>query len=117
MKHSVRANPNNGSRDRFLNKFKNNPNLPPTGRGPPSVKCKGFTIPSENQMNEFDKYRISYDVDQPLRDILIELNQNGYKTGGSCAGHTAKGYGFITISTYKPDNPFMRIVSNQIANS
>jgi len=44
-------------------------------------------IPTSKEISEMDKYGIPYDVDKPLRGTIIELNEYGLKTGGSCCGH------------------------------
>jgi hypothetical protein len=65
-------------------------------------KKPGYTYPTWKQMDWFDQYDIAYDVDEPLRELVIELNREGYKTGGSCSGghknkHFNYDYGFITF--------------------
>jgi hypothetical protein len=67
-------------------------------------KQPGYPIPTHKQMDEFERYDIAYDVDEQLRDAVIELNNRGFKTGGSCSGghKRAKGFpksltGYITI--------------------
>lgn len=65
-------------------------------------KKPGYVLPTWEQMDCFDRYDIAYDVDEPLRDLMIELNRKGYKTGGSCSGGHLNGLfnnkkGFITF--------------------
>jgi hypothetical protein len=40
-------------------------------------------------------------IDRAVRGVVKELNDAGYKTFGSCAGHYKSHRGFITISPYK----------------
>jgi len=56
-------------------------------------------IPSVEQEAQLRKYNIPLDVDAPIRDAVIELNQKGLITGGSCCGHNAKNPAFITFDT------------------
>ena len=56
-------------------------------------------IPSVAQEAQLRKYNIPLDVDAPIRDAVIELNQRGLVTGGSCCGHNSKNPAFITFDT------------------
>lgn len=72
-----------------------------TGTGV-QYKKPGYIYPTLTQMDWFDHYNIAYDVDEPLRELVIELNREGYKTVGSCQGghadnHFNYNYGFITF--------------------
>jgi hypothetical protein len=64
-----------------------------------SYKKPGYIFPTHKQMDVFDQFDIPYDVDEQLRDVVIELNELGFKTGGSCSGghQTKNSEGFITI--------------------
>jgi len=44
-------------------------------------------MPTLKQIKRMDELRIPYDIDKPLRDVVIELNEVGLVTGGSCCGH------------------------------
>ena len=58
--------------------------------------------PGKKQERLLDKYKIPCDVDPEIRNIVIELNEKGIKTLGSCAGHKiGKWKGFVTIGDYK----------------
>jgi len=68
-------------------------------RGSSFILFKGMKMPTHDQMNKMDKHDVIYDVDQEIRDVVIELNDHGFKTLGSCAGHRPnKIGGFISIS-------------------
>jgi hypothetical protein len=64
-----------------------------------SYKKPGYIVPTHKQMDVFDRFDIPYDIDEQLRDAVIELNDRGFKTGGSCSGghQKHKKEGFITI--------------------
>lgn len=58
--------------------------------------------PGKIQELLLDKHKIPCDVDPEIRNIIIELNERGIKTLGSCAGHKKnKWTGFVTIGEYK----------------
>jgi len=61
------------------------------------------TYPTHYQMNQFEKYGVSYDVDPALRDVVIELNMRGYRTTGSCQGHNMRNHAFVTIHSSKKE--------------
>lgn len=42
-------------------------------------------------------------IDRAIRNVIKELNESGYKTVGSCAGHYKSHRGFVTISPYKDE--------------
>ena len=47
-----------------------------------------------------DKHNVPVDVDPEIRNIVIELNEKGIETLGSCAGHRAGEWrGFVTIAS------------------
>jgi hypothetical protein len=64
-----------------------------------SYKKPGYIVPTHKQMDAFDRFGISYDIDEQLREVVIELNERGFNTGGSCSGghQTPNDRGFITI--------------------
>jgi hypothetical protein len=70
---------------------------PRTGVGNMAFRTKGYKFPTQEQMDDFRKLNIVYDIDEKLRDVIIDLNKHGYRTQGSCAGHTAGHHGFITF--------------------
>jgi len=79
---------------RFIKNVRDNP-----ARGSGDWKQKSYYYPTEQQMNKFEKYNIVYDVDPALRDVVIELNAKGYRTVGSCQGHSKHNKtGFVTIA-------------------
>jgi hypothetical protein len=63
------------------------------------------TYPTHYQMNQFEKYGVSYDVDPALRDVVIELNMRGYRTAGSCQGHDMRNHAFVSINSSKKEIP------------
>jgi hypothetical protein len=67
------------------------------GIGLLAFRTKGYKFPTKDQMVQFHKYHIMYDIDESIRDIVIWLNQQGYTTMGSCAGHSSTSRGFITF--------------------
>jgi len=68
-------------------------------RGPTFTIFKGLKMPTHDQMDKLEKYGIVYDVDPEIRDMVIELNDKGFKTLGSCAGHMPnKINGFVSFS-------------------
>jgi hypothetical protein len=54
-------------------------------------------LPTTQEMNIMDKYKIIYDVDPPIRKLVIDVARAGFKTIGSCAGHSKNERGFVTI--------------------
>jgi hypothetical protein len=54
-------------------------------------------LPSTQEMNIMDKYKIIYDIDPEIRKLVINISKAGYKTVGSCAGHSKIERGFVTI--------------------
>ena len=68
---------------------------------------KGSEYPTHYQMNQFEKYGVSYDVDPALRGVVIELNMKGYRTSGSCQGHNMrnKNKAFVAIRPSKKETP------------
>lgn len=67
------------------------------------ISERGYSYPTPRQMSAFEKYNIPPDVDPILRDIVIELNNKGYRTNGSCQGHLSKRNAFIGIELFKPE--------------
>ncbi len=79
--------------EQVLEKVKNDKN-----RGSTYSLFKGNKPPGKNQEKLLDKHKIPVDVDPEIRNIIIELNENGIKTLGSCAGHSPGFWkGFVTI--------------------
>jgi hypothetical protein len=77
-----------------------------------AFRTKGFTFPTHEQMDAFDKYHIPHNVDPALRDAVIDLNKRGYCTSGSCqGGHlhnkrtNERNTGFIAITPHKSEYP------------
>ena len=68
---------------------------------------KGNVPPGIRQIERMKKYKLILDIDPKIRNLVIELNERGFKTYGSCAGHTLgcfgalKGGGFVTIVKHK----------------
>ena len=62
------------------------------------IIAKGIKLPMHEEMDKMDKYHLSYDIDPWIRNVILDLNQHGLKTMGSCAGHTNKSDGFVTFS-------------------
>ncbi len=62
-----------------------------------SIICPG-EIPSTEDEIQLRKHNIPFDVDEPIRKAVIELNNLGFKTAGSCAGHNKPNRGFIAIN-------------------
>ena len=83
-----------GPEKRFWEKVKGNKN-----RG---SAYKGYTkrppYPTNSEMNQMDKHGLIYDIDPPVRETVIKLNRAGFRTDGSCAGHSCKTKGFIIIA-------------------
>jgi len=68
-------------------------------RGSSYAYFKGNRPPGKNQVKILDKHRIPIDVDPEIRKVVIELNENGIRTLGSCAGHRmGEQRGFVTIA-------------------
>ena len=42
-------------------------------------------------------------IDLKIRGVVKELNENSYRTKGSCAGHYKSHRGFVTLAPYKPE--------------
>ena len=63
------------------------------GTGSATWKALGEKrLPTSTQADIMSKKRIPLDVDPEIRRLVIRLNQEGYKTYGSCAGHRDRGY-------------------------
>jgi hypothetical protein len=75
------------------------------GIGGSAFKQKGYSYPTHEEMNQFKKYNLPFDIDQQLRKTIIALNQSGYRTWGSCSGHVDGERGFITVAPH-PSDPF-----------
>lgn len=67
-------------------------------RGNYNNMVQGFKLPTHEQMDQLDQQGVIYDIDEPIRDLVIDLNRNGFKTMGSCAGHIQNTQGFVTLS-------------------
>jgi hypothetical protein len=68
-------------------------------RGSTYSMFNGNRPPGKNQKKLLDKHDIPVDVDPEIRNIIIELNEKGIRTLGSCAGHAiGKWNGFVTIA-------------------
>jgi hypothetical protein len=77
-----------------LNKVKYNKN-----RGSTYSMFKGSRPPGKKQEKLLDKHKVPVDVDPEVRNIVIELNEKGIRTLGSCAGHREGEWrGFVTIA-------------------
>jgi hypothetical protein len=76
------------------------------GIGGHAFRHKGYNFPSHEQMDKFKKHGLPYDIDKKMRELIILLNESGYKTGGSCSGHSKEDRGFITILPDRSD-PFL----------
>jgi hypothetical protein len=81
-------------KERFLKNIKNNKYR---GVGETAFTIKNYKFPTHEQMNQYKKFHLPYDIDTGLRDLIIELNQLGYKTLGSCNGHNLH-RGFISFA-------------------
>jgi len=66
-------------------------------RGSYYTMVNNVKLPTNTEMDKLDKHNIIYDIDPPIRTMVIELNDKGFKTEGSCAGHSIKPNGFITF--------------------
>lgn len=73
------------------------------GIGGGAFREKGYVFPSHLEMDEFEKRNLPYDIDSKLRNTIIVLNRKGYRTVGSCQGHTHNDRGFITIGMHPSD--------------
>jgi hypothetical protein len=73
-----------------------------------AFRTKGYTFPTHQQMDKFDKYRIPHNVDPGVRDLVIAINDCGYRTGGSCQGahlrHRTEG-GFVVVNPHRSEVP------------
>lgn len=74
------------------------------GIGGSAFKQKGYKFPSHEQMDKFKEHRLPYDIDVKIRELVIILNDSGFRTGGSCSGHTKEDRGFLTILPSSTDN-------------
>jgi len=79
---------------RFARNIKDNENR---GLGGLAFITPGYSFPTHKQMDKFDKYKLPHDIDPALREVVIDLNDHGYTTGGSCQGHYKGSKGFISI--------------------
>lgn len=75
------------------------------GLGVRAFRVKGYTFPTHEQMDSFKKYHVPYDVDPAIRDVVIEINDAGYRTAGSCQGHSKGGQGFISVHPHRTEYP------------
>ena len=57
-------------------------------RGYSWTLVKGNRAPGPRQIERMKKQKLILDIDPKIRNLVIELNENGFKTYGSCAGHT-----------------------------
>jgi hypothetical protein len=53
---------------------------------------KETRYPSSKQADELRKKRLPLDIDPEIRPLVLNLNKQGIKTYGSCAGHQDRGY-------------------------
>jgi hypothetical protein len=84
-----------------------------------------YKYPTTQQMDQFKKYHVIYDIDPALRKVIIDLNSKGYRTGGSCQGHLkVNGRGYIKINTSRNqlperfrnrDTPLARMLSDNLS--
>ena len=87
---------------RFARNVRENPNVQLAGG---AFKTKHYTFPTHEQQDKIDKHGLPHDVDTEVRDLVIDLNDAGYCTGGSCQGHHTKNKGFVTINPHKSEIP------------
>lgn len=62
--------------------------------------ARGQHLPTHEEMDEMARYRLPYDIDPEIRQPVIDLNRQGIRTCGSCAGHPGvcgAERGFISI--------------------
>lgn len=85
---------------RFLKNVKHNDF---SGAGTSVFHIKNYKFPTHEQMDQFKKHHIPFDADLALRDLIIELNNKGYGTAGSCSGHVQGRRGFITFGLTDSD--------------
>lgn len=70
---------------------------------------KKYPYPTHQQMDALEKHKLPLDVDEKLREPLVKLNNVGYKTWGSCSGHTCCATtptGWVHIAPHR-DDPFL----------
>lgn len=60
--------------------------------------ARGIKMPTHQEMDQLEKHNIVFDIDPEIRSVVIELNNKGYKTEGSCAGHVRVRRGFISFT-------------------
>lgn len=77
-----------------------------SSRGSSWPFVKGNRAPGRRQIELLKKHKIVIDVDPKIRNLVIGLNELGFKTWGSCAGHTKRAFGiegggFVTIVKHK----------------
>jgi len=48
---------------------------------------RGQQLPTHAEMDEMERNRLPYDIDPEIRQPVLELNRQGYRTCMSCAGH------------------------------
>lgn len=76
-------------------------------RGYSWTLVKGNRAPGPRQIERMKKQKLILDIDPKIRNLVIELNERGFKTYGSCAGHAKgafgphNGGGFVTIVKHK----------------
>lgn len=81
----------------LLDLVKNKPD-----RGATWTLVKGNRPPGKKQIELMNKYDLILDIDPKIRNLVIDLNEMGFKTYGSCAGHNPKKrQGFVTIVKHK----------------
>lgn len=76
-----------------------------TGIGAQAFNTRGFTFPTSQQMDKFDKYNLPHDIDPGVRDVVLDLNDAGYRTCGSCQGHQKDAQGFVNIEMHPSEIP------------
>lgn len=64
-------------------------------------RLRGYTLPTLDEMRRMDKFNL-YDIDPLIRTAVIELNERGLATRGSCSGH-AKDRGCRGFITFAPE--------------
>lgn len=63
------------------------------GRGSSTwTALKETRIPTSEEADQLEHYNIPFDIDPEIRTLVISLNEKGYKTYGSCAGHRDRGF-------------------------
>jgi hypothetical protein len=67
-----------------------------------SEAFKGRRLPTHDEMDVLEEHRIPCSIELEIRSAVIELNNMGFRTAGSCSGHVdvmGSGRGFVSIDT------------------